>query len=100
MVLSVKYVLVNSTKVALEGPPGRLGWHLHHCLANPSLKHWKPLLRGRERRQMVMKCNFFFLNSKPCVSLKLEKHLPKIGEANSDQKDQRKINRALPLWLS
>ena len=29
-----------------------------------------------------------------------EKHLPKIGEANSDQKDQRKINRALPLWLS
>ena len=58
MVLSVKYVLVNSTKVPLEGPPGRLGWHLRHCLANPSLKHWKPLLRGRERRQMVMKCNF------------------------------------------
>lgn len=100
MVLSLKYVLVNSTKVSLEGPPGRLGWHLCHCLANPSLKHRKSLLHGRERRQMVMRCNFLKKIPNHVFSLKLEKHLPKIGEANSDQKDQRKINRALPLWLS
>ena len=94
MVLSVKYALVNSTKVPLEGPPGRLGWHLHHFLADPSLKHWKPFLHGGGRRQMVMKCNLK-KNSKPCVSLKLEKHLLKTGEANSDQKDQGKVTRAL-----
>ena len=44
---------------------------------------------------MVMKCNLK-KNSKPCVSLKLEKHLLKTGEANSDQKDQGKVTRALP----
>lgn len=57
MVLSVKYVLVNSTKVPLEGPPGRLGWHLYYFLADPSLKYWKHFLHGGGR-QMVMKCNF------------------------------------------
>ena len=99
MVLSVKYVLVNSTKVPLEGPPGRLGWHLHHFLADPSLKHWKPFLHGGGRRQMLWNVIVKKI-SKPCVSLKLEKHLLKTGEANSDQKDQGKVNRALPLWLS
>lgn len=49
-VLSVEHVLVNSTKVPLEGPPRRLGWRLCHCL-----KCGKTFLHGGGRRKIVVK---------------------------------------------